>query len=86
VKVNQQVLYFSDRPVRIAGHLAMPDYLQEWTQGEDNFGENPPNAALSVSAAAASASADGDSRSLGTDALKTPVLRYQHLKRRRCER
>lgn len=48
VKVNQQTLYFSDRPVRIAGHLKMADYLQEWTKGEDNFGEDPPNATLSV--------------------------------------
>jgi hypothetical protein len=48
VKANQQTLYFSDRPVRIAGHLKMADYLQEWTKGEDNFGEDPPNATLSV--------------------------------------
>jgi hypothetical protein len=50
VKVNQQTLYFSDRPVRIAGHLKMADYLQEWTSkaGKDNFGGNPPNATLSV--------------------------------------
>ena len=50
VNVNQQTLYFSDRPVRIAGHLKMADYLKEWTAkaGKDNFGEDPPNAALSV--------------------------------------
>jgi hypothetical protein len=50
VKVNQQTLYFSDRPVRIAGHLKMADYLQEWTSkaGKDNFGGDPPNAVLSV--------------------------------------
>jgi hypothetical protein len=50
VKVNQQTLYFSDRPFRIAGHLKMDDYLEEWTAkaGKDNFGANPPNAALSV--------------------------------------
>jgi len=50
VKVNQQTLYFSDRPQRIAGHLKMGDYLQEWTAkaGKDNFGANPPNATLSV--------------------------------------
>ncbi len=40
VKVNQQTLYFSDRPQRIAGHLKMADYLKEWTTkaGKDNFG------------------------------------------------
>ena len=46
VKVGQQTLYFSDRPVRIAGHLKMSEYLQEWTSkaGKDNFGADPPNA------------------------------------------
>jgi hypothetical protein len=50
VNVNQQTLYFSDRPVRIAGHLTMPAYMDEWKAGEgpDNFGSNPPNATLSV--------------------------------------
>ena len=50
VKVNQQTLYFSDRPVRIAGHIKMADYLKEWTAsaGKDNFGANPPNATISV--------------------------------------
>ena len=47
VNVNQQTLYFSDRPVRIAGHIKMADYLEEWTAkaGKDNFGADPPNAA-----------------------------------------
>jgi hypothetical protein len=50
VKVNQQTLYFSDRPQRLAGHLKMADYLKEWTAkaGKDNFGADPPNATLSV--------------------------------------
>jgi hypothetical protein len=50
VKVNQQTLYFSDRPVRIAGHMNMAAYLKEWTSkaGKDNFGADPPNAVLSV--------------------------------------
>ncbi len=50
VGVSQQTLYFSDRPVRIAGHLKMADYLKEWTAkaGKDNFGDDPPNATLSV--------------------------------------
>ena len=48
--INQQTLYFSDRPVRIAGHIKMSDYLKEWTAkaGKDNFGQDPPNAVLSV--------------------------------------
>lgn len=50
VKVNPQTLYFSDRPVRIAGHIKMADYLTEWTAkaGKDNFSQDPPNATLSV--------------------------------------
>ena len=50
VNVGQQTLYFSDRPVRIAGHLSMPAYMEEWTAsaGKDNFSNDPPNATLSV--------------------------------------
>jgi len=50
VNVGKQTLYFSDRPVRIAGHIAMPDYFKEWTAaaGADNFSKDPPNATLSV--------------------------------------
>jgi hypothetical protein len=50
VNVSKQTLYFSDRPVRLAGHLKMADYLEEWTKraGKDNFGNDPPNATLSV--------------------------------------
>lgn len=48
VQVTPQTLYFADRPERVAGHVKMADYLSEWTEGEDNFGEDPPNATLSV--------------------------------------
>jgi hypothetical protein len=50
IKVDQQTLFFSDRPKRIAGHLKMPDYLAEWTRaaGSNNFTSDPPNATLSV--------------------------------------
>jgi hypothetical protein len=50
VKVNQQTLYFSDRPERIAGHMKMDQYLAEWAkaEGPDNFSSDPPNAILSV--------------------------------------
>ena len=50
INVGQQTLYFSDRPVRVAGHLTMPAYMDEWKAGEgpDNFGSDPPNATLSV--------------------------------------
>ncbi len=50
VNVGQQTLYFSDRPVRVAGHLTMPAYMDEWKaqEGPDNFSGDPPNATLSV--------------------------------------
>ncbi|HKY95174.1 MAG TPA: hypothetical protein VJL84_07695 [Kiloniellales bacterium] len=48
IGVSKQTLYFSDRPERIAGHMSLDAYLNEWTEGKDNFGEDPPNATLSV--------------------------------------
>jgi hypothetical protein len=50
VNVGHQTLYFSDRPVRIAGHMPMDAYMDEWKAGEgpDNFAADPPNATLSV--------------------------------------
>lgn len=51
VNVAQQTLYFADRPERIAGHINIAAFLNEWTSkaGANNFGSDPPNAALSVS-------------------------------------
>jgi len=45
-----QTIYFSDRPVRVAGHITMPAFLEEWTTaaGPNNFSKDPPNATLSV--------------------------------------
>jgi len=50
INVGQQTLYFSDRPVRITGHVTMPAYMDEWKAGEgpNDFSANPPNATLSV--------------------------------------
>jgi len=50
VNVSPQTIYFTDRPVRSAGHITMPTYLKEWTAaaGADNFSKDPPNATLSV--------------------------------------
>jgi len=47
--VGPTTLYFSDRPVRLAGHFrTKEDYLPLWTQGKDSFFKDPPNATLSV--------------------------------------
>ena len=50
VDIGEQTLYFADRPERIAGHIRMDAFLEEWTAkaGTDNFGADPPNATLSV--------------------------------------
>ncbi len=50
INVNPLTLYFSDRPVRIAGQVTMSAYMHEWTAsaGSDNFKNDPPNATLSV--------------------------------------
>jgi hypothetical protein len=50
INVGQQTLYFSDRPVRVAGHLTMPGYMDEWRaqEGPNNFSANPPNTTLSI--------------------------------------
>ena len=41
-------LFFSDRPVRIAGHYRTEEYLRFWKEGPDSFLKDPPNATLSV--------------------------------------
>ena len=50
VNASPQTIYFTDRPVRMAGHITMADYLKEWTAaaGPNNFSKTPPNATLSV--------------------------------------
>lgn len=46
--VSPTTLFFSDRPVRIAGHYRTEEYLQFWKNGPDSFLKDPPNATLSV--------------------------------------
>jgi hypothetical protein len=48
--ITPQVIFFSDRPNRLAGHITLAQYLHEWTPaaGADNLGADPPNATLSV--------------------------------------
>jgi hypothetical protein len=48
--VSPQTIWFTDRPVRRAGHITMANYMKEWTAagGAENFGKDPPNATLSV--------------------------------------
>jgi hypothetical protein len=50
VGVSPSTIFFADRPVRLAGHVRLPEYLEEWTPkaGKDNFAKDPPNATISV--------------------------------------
>ena len=42
------VVYFSDRPNRLAGQLSLQVFAQGWDQGSDSFRADPPNATLSI--------------------------------------
>lgn len=47
--VSHSTLFFTDRPVRMAGHYHTRDeFLQLWNEGPDSFAKNPPNATLSM--------------------------------------
>ena len=42
------VLYFSNRPVRVAGHLSLEKFVELWNKGVNSYKADPPNATLSV--------------------------------------
>ncbi len=42
------VIYFSDRPARIAGHLSLEKFVELWNKGVNSYKADPPNATLSV--------------------------------------
>ena len=47
--ISPTVLFFTDRPERIAGHMTNERYLKLWTEdGKDSFLADPPNATVSV--------------------------------------
>ena len=47
--IARSTLFFTDRPVRMAGHYHTRDeFLPLWSEGPDSFAKNPPNATLSV--------------------------------------
>ena len=48
IEANDQTIYFSDRPNRIAGHIPLDRFVKGWSKGEDSFAANPPNAVVSV--------------------------------------
>jgi hypothetical protein len=46
--VGATTVFFSDRPKRIAGHVATPEMLSLWSEGKNSFLKDPPNATLSA--------------------------------------
>ena len=46
--INPATIFFSDRPERIVGHEPTEDFVAQWGIGNNNFSQNPPNAALSI--------------------------------------
>ena len=47
--IAHSTLFFTDRPVRMAGHYHTRDeFLPLWSEGPDSFAKNPPNATLSM--------------------------------------
>ncbi len=46
--VNPHTIYFTDRPVRIAGHITVKEYIDWGREAKDSFTNDPPNATLSI--------------------------------------
>ena len=46
--VSPVTSFFSDRPERIVGHVRNDLFLKQWSEGENSFKSDPPNAILSV--------------------------------------
>jgi hypothetical protein len=47
--VSPMTVFFSDRPVRIAGHFNTRDeFVPLWDEGKDSFLKDPPNATISM--------------------------------------
>ncbi len=41
-------VYFTDRPVRKAGHLTLEEFIAMWNQRADEYQLDPPNAELAI--------------------------------------
>ena len=46
--VSPHTIYFTDRPVRIAGHITVKEYIDWGRDAKDSFTKNPPNGTLSI--------------------------------------
>jgi hypothetical protein len=56
--VARNAILFADRPVRAAGHALTAHLIEEWDDGNDSFGKDPPNATVSVLSSDASSVTD----------------------------
>ena len=45
--LSPSTLYFSDRPKREVGHMSTEHFVNVWSEGENSFADDPPNAVLS---------------------------------------
>ena len=48
VDINPITVLFSDRPERLAGHMLTEAFVPFWSEGDDSFAKNPPNADLAL--------------------------------------
>jgi len=46
--VEALTVCFSDRPMRLAGHMPTKNFVPMWSDGKDSFLKDPPNATLSI--------------------------------------
>lgn len=46
--VTPYTIYFTDRPVRIAGHVPVNEFIEWGRDTKDSFTEDPPNGTLSI--------------------------------------
>ena len=46
--VSPITIYFSDRPNRIAGHMPLKKFVENWNKGAVSFKDVPPNGVLSI--------------------------------------
>lgn len=46
--VSPVTVFFTDRPERIAGNMKTTAFVPFWSEGEDSFKSDPPNADISI--------------------------------------
>jgi hypothetical protein len=47
-QISPVTIFFTDRPVRIAGNMRTSAFVPFWSEGKDSFAKDAPNANLSV--------------------------------------